>query len=288
MIVKEHYDVEVSYLEGPSARVVSGCDDPDTKLVSWIHCTMKRPEDVASSFRNWREASACYGRMGRLVFVSESVRRAFLENCRYSGETSVLYNTMESARIEELAHECVPDFLQEGIRLVSVGTLKEVKGFDRLLRIVKRLRDEGYPVHLYLLGEGPMRGVLERYVAENDLERSVKLTGYLTNPYRYVAKCDLTVCSSYSEGFSSAVMESLIVGTPVCTVEVSGMREMLGNHNEYGVVTENSEEALYQGIKSLLDTPELLKHYRQQAITRGEKFSTAETVGAVQEMLLRL
>ena len=37
LCVKKHYDMEVSYLEGPSARIVSGCQNPNTKLVSWIH-----------------------------------------------------------------------------------------------------------------------------------------------------------------------------------------------------------------------------------------------------------
>ena len=37
MIIKEHYDIEVAYLEGPCARVISGCPDPSVKLVSWIH-----------------------------------------------------------------------------------------------------------------------------------------------------------------------------------------------------------------------------------------------------------
>ena len=36
MCVKEHYDIEVSYLEGPSARVISGCQSKDTKLVCWV------------------------------------------------------------------------------------------------------------------------------------------------------------------------------------------------------------------------------------------------------------
>ena len=61
--------------------------------------------------------------------------------------------------------------------------------------------------------------------------------GYQTNPYKYLAKCDLFVCSSHSEGFSTAATEALIVGVPVCSVEVSGMREMLGENNEYGVIT---------------------------------------------------
>ena len=37
LFIRERYDIEVSYLEGPSARIISGCPDKDTKLVSWIH-----------------------------------------------------------------------------------------------------------------------------------------------------------------------------------------------------------------------------------------------------------
>lgn len=99
-----------------------------------------------------------------------------------------------------------------------------------------------------------------------------------------MSKCDLFVCSSLSEGFSTAATEALIVGTPVCTVEVSGMKEMLGKNNEYGVVTENSEEALYKGIKYLLENPETLAHYKHQAEIRGKDFSTKNTVKAVEEL----
>jgi glycosyltransferase involved in cell wall biosynthesis len=66
------------------------------------------------------------------------------------------------------------------------------------------------------------------------------------------------------------------------------MKEMLGENNEYGVVTENTEEALYQGIKQLLDDPELLAHYREKAAERGKAFRTEETVRAVEQMLLEL
>ena len=120
------------------------------------------------------------------------------------------------------------------------------------------------------------------------MNEKVKFLGYQLNPYKYAAKCDLFVCASYAEGFSTAATEALIVGTPVCTVEVSGMKEMLGENNEYGLVVENNEEALYQGIKKLLDNPELLKHYKKKAKERGKMFSTEKTVNAVQNMLLSL
>ena len=45
--IKDHYDIEIAYLEGPDSRIISGCSDKDTKLVSWIHCTMKTPGETA-------------------------------------------------------------------------------------------------------------------------------------------------------------------------------------------------------------------------------------------------
>ena len=64
--------------------------------------------------------------------------------------------------------------------------------------------------------------------------------------------------------------------------------KLLGNNNEYGIVTENNEQALYEGIKQLLDNPDLLAHYRKQAETRGKFFSTENTVKAVEEMFFKI
>ena len=75
------------------------------------------------------------------------------------------------------------------------------------------------------------------------------------------------------------------MGTPVCTTDVSGMKEMLGDDNQFGVVTENSEEALYKGIKRLLENPDLLAHYKKQATYRGKAFSTKNTVLAVEKTM---
>lgn len=288
LFVREHYDIEISYLEGPSARVVSGCTDPDTKLVSWIHVQQHCLKNLSGSFRSKKEAQSCYQRFDQTICVSQFVQQDFQNILNYQKPCRVLYNTVESDRVLVLSREEAPLEDDGKIRLVAVGTLKKSKGYARMLRIVKQLVDQGYPVHLYILGIGPEGKALERYVSELGLQTCVTFLGYQTNPYRFVAKCDLFLCASFAEGFSTAATEALIVGTPVCTVEVSGMKEMLGEHNEWGIVTENSEEALYWGIKGLLDDPGLLAHYREMAALRGKRFSTEETVGAVEEMLLEL
>lgn len=287
LFVKAHYDIEVSYLEGPSARIVSGCADRTTKLVSWIHVEQHTKKQAARAFRSYRESAACYRRFDQTICVSQTVKEDFLSIYPMLEKAEVLYNTNETDQILALKDEPVEaDVFSEGeIRLCGVGKLMPVKGFDKLARIHKRLRDEGYPVHSYVLGIGPEKEKIEAYLAEHHLESTFTLLGYQTNPYKYVAKCDLFVCASTAEGFSTAATEALIVGTPVCTVEVSGMREMLGEGNEWGIVTQNNEEALYQGIKRLLDDTELLQHYREKAKERGKAFSTEQTVRAVEEIL---
>lgn len=289
LCVREHYDIEVSYLEGPAARVISGCRDEHTKLVSWIHVEQHTMDRLAKSFRSEQETRTCYNRFDQTVCVSEYVRDDFCKILAFGKPCCVLYNTVESDRILAQCVEPARSLsVNDPMRLVAVGTLKESKGYDRMLRIIKRLKEARYPVRLYILGIGPEQQALENYVIENSLGDFVTFLGYKTNPYKYVSKCDLFICASHAEGFSTAATEALIVGTPVCTVEVSGMKEMLGEHDEYGIVTGNSEEDLYQGIKRLLDDPALLARYRHAAAVRGKMFSTEHTVRAVEEMLLSL
>ena len=289
-LIKEKYDIAVSYLEGPSARIISGCPYNDTKLISWIHVEQHTKRIAAQSFRSYEESCRCYRKFHRTVCVSESVKQDFCELYPQIQNISVLYNTNETAQILEKAHETVEEgvFREGEIRLCGVGKLMPIKGFDRIARIHKRLCDEGYSVHTYILGEGSERECISEFVKKKHMEESFALLGYRTNPYKYVANSDIFVCASTAEGFSTAATEALIVGTPVVTTLVSGMKEMLGENNEYGIITENNEDALYEGIKRLLDAPALLAHYQEKAAERGKSFSTEATVKAVEEMLLNL
>lgn len=287
MIVKENYDIEISYLEGPSARIISGCDNPDTKLISWVHVEQHTLDKLARSFRSKEEALISYSKFNQIICVSEFVKNDFRSIFPQEIPCKVLYNTVESDTIRTLSEISTNKIRKgDGINLVAVGTLKESKGYMRLLSIMRRLVPQ-YNVHLYILGTGVLKSQMQAYISSNQLEENVTLLGYDTNPYKYVSRCDLFVCASFAEGFSTAVTEALIVGTPVCTVEVSGMRELLGN-NEYGIIVENNEDALYEEIVKLIENPELLKYYKHQAEIRSKAFDKEKTVKAVENMLIEV
>lgn len=286
--VKDVYDIEIAYLEGPSTRIVSGCNNKDTKKITWMHSTKSTLENLGKSFRNKNETIDAYNKFDKIICVSNDIKDRLNSMNHIKTVIDVIYNTNESDKLINLSKESVDSFDSQQTNLIAVGTLKEVKGFERLINIHSKLILNGYNIHTYVLGKGPQKKYLEKIIHENNIQNSFTLLGYDTNPYKYVAKSDLFVCSSYSEGFSTAATEALIVGTPVCTVDVSGMKEMLGENNEYGVVVENKEEALYDGIKQFLDSPLLLTHYKKMAIERGKTFRTENTVKAVENMLLSL
>lgn len=287
--IKEKYDIEISYLEGPSARLISGCTDKTTKLVSWIHVEQHTIRKLSASFRSQKEACKCYRRFDQTVCVSENVYDDFQRILDFQKPCQVLHNTVESEKILRDAKEPVLDMKNnDGVRLIAIGTLKKSKGYMRLLRIIKRLKDEGYKIHLYVLGIGPLKNEMQEYIWDNEFENIVTLLGYKVNPYKYIKNCDLFVCASFAEGFSTAVTEALIVGTPVCTVDVSGMKELLGENNEYGIITENNEEALFREIRQLLCDDKLLAYYREKAKIRGNMFETQKTVKAVENFLINL
>lgn len=285
LFIKEKYDIEVSFLEGPSARIISGCPNETTKLVSWIHVQQQTLKALASSFRSEAEAKRCYDRFDRIVCVSDYVKSDFTGILNYQKPANVLYNPVDSEMIRMAAQEQVEDIKNDDcINLIAIGTLKASKGYMRLLRILNRLKD-AYRLHLYILGEGPLREEMLEYIAANNLNETVSLLGYQTNPYKYLSNCDLLVCASFAEGFSTAVTEALILGIPVCTVDVSGMKELLGDNNEYGIVSANDEEELYNAMRHLVADPELISFYRNQAQIRGQSFVLSETMKSIDSFL---
>lgn len=288
--VKEKYDIEIAYLEGPSARIISGCPDKDTKLVSWIHVEQHTGKVAAGAFRSYRESVNCYKKFDQIVCVSDYVKNDFKVIYPDIKNVQVLYNTNETMQILERAQEKVESgiFKDSEIKICGVGKIVPVKGFDKLARIHCRLRKEGYPIHTYILGTGDCKEEIENYIRRQAEGDNFTFLGYQTNPYKYISKCNLFVCASSAEGFSTAATEALILGIPIVTTSVSGMKEMLGENNEFGIITENKEESLYLGIKRLLDYPELLSHYRSQAYIRGKCFSKEKTVKAVENLFIQL
>lgn len=287
-IVKQHYDIVVSYLEGPTARIVSGCTDPCTKTVSWLHIELTTPKLASQGFRTVKEAKIAYEKFDKIVAVSKNVKECFSENLKVKNSIEILYNTNETEQIRNMSEIPIDNhkFTKDDniLKVCSVAKLMKTKGFDRLLEVHKKLLNDGVRHKVYILGIGEEQSYLERKIKEYGLDETFYLLGFQKNPYQYVKKCDLYICSSRREGFSTAVTEALILGVPVVSTDCSGTKELLGDNNEYGIVVENSTKGIYQGMKRMLEDSKLRMYYKERAQIRGNYFSREKTVKAVEKM----
>ena len=283
-----NYDIVVSYLEGSATRIVSGCHLEHVRKVAWVHVEQSSVLHAAYGYRSLREYQDCYNKFDIVACVAESVKKDFLSLTDYEGECLVCYNTNEDARIKANSDETVNWPGENGVtRIVSVGRLVPEKGYDRLIKVHKRLIDNGFKHEIFILGTGNEKH-FQTLIKENGVSDTFYLLGFQENPYKYVAKSDLFVCSSRREGFSTAVTEALILGVPVVSTCCSGAYELLGENDEYGIVTENSEKGIYEGLHRMLSEDELLSHYKKMAIERGQHFSKELTVKAVERMFERI
>lgn len=288
MMIRDEYDIAISYLEGPTTRIISGCPYRNSKLLNWVHTEVLNPNIITKSYRSPKEAVACYNKFEATIFVSNAAQSAFIKTFENVKENMMVkYNTLDDKLIESNSKEKIDDIIIDNNKtnLVSVGRFTEEKGYERLIKIMDLLVKDNLNVHLFLLGEGKLVNKCHRIIDKLGLENYVTMLGFKDNPYKYVRNCDLFICSSYREGYSTAVTESLIVGTPVVTTACSGMEEILGKNNEYGLITDNDDASLYDGISRMLTEPGLLMHYKKKAIERRSFFSTKKTVEEVEKLL---
>jgi glycosyltransferase involved in cell wall biosynthesis len=136
--------------------------------------------------------------------------------------------------------------------VLAVGRFTAQKDFPTLIRAVARVRRE-CPVRLLILGDGPERTNLEAVVAEQCLDGTVGLPGWVANPYPYMARAGAFVLSSRWEGLPSVLIEALYCGPPVIATDCpSGPMEILDGGRHGMLVPVGDVDGLARGIGSAL------------------------------------
>jgi glycosyltransferase involved in cell wall biosynthesis len=101
-------------------------------------------------------------------------------------------------------------------RLVTTSRLVPDKGLEDLIEAVARLATR-HDVHLTIVGDGPLRGTLERLAQSNAVADRVFFSGWANPPFAHITAADLFVFPSHYEGFPNSVLEPMGLGVPVVT-----------------------------------------------------------------------
>lgn len=284
VFIKEKYDIEVAFYEGFPTTFLSYSNNKNSKKVAWLH-TDSNNAFVGMTNEQLSSIKNIYKKYDLIVGVSKAVCKSFYELFGMKDRLRVQYNVIDIQNIIKQSNEPIDiDIKEDRIKLISVGRLNKVKGYDRLLKVCKKLKENKFTFELWIVGEGDERNNLQKYIDKNNLNEYIKLLGFQDNPYKYISKSDIFVCSSRVEGYSLVIAEAIILQKPIVAAKSEAFNEIFGN-NECGLITENSEEGLYNGISKLMQDIKLIEKYKQESIKRSECFNINKVMKDIENIL---
>jgi glycosyltransferase involved in cell wall biosynthesis len=283
--IKGDFDIEIGFVEGFATKIISNSNNIKSKKIAWVHSDPINHAYADRYYKNIKHQKECYKRFDNIVCVSEGVKKAFEKKMFKENKIVVKYNPVDKETIINKSKETCDFNKPERLLIGTVGRLTNQKGYDRLLRIIKRLINSGLNLELWILGEGEERLVLEKYIIENDLVDFVKILGFKDNPYKYLKLCDLFVCSSRAEGFSLAIAEAITLGLPVLSTDCAGPNELLG-FGSYGLVVKNDETSLFNGIKSIVLNKSELSRFRSKSMERQKVFEIDIAINEIEKIFV--
>lgn len=194
---------------------------------------------------------------GKIVGVSKEIKKVLEVNYGFS---NVYYipNFVNPDKIRQMSKENVATSIK-GKYIVCIGRLTNyTKQHDKLIAAYKQTNLAAIGVKLLILGDGPDRLKLKKLIAEQALQDTVKLLGYVKNPYPYLKDAMFKVLCSRVEGLPLSIIESLVLKTPVVSFDCkSGPSEMIVD-GENGFLIENQNfDALKKAMELLVNNAEL-------------------------------
>lgn len=186
------------------------------------------------------------------------------------------YGSQFKAPLYPIYHGVNTDLFKPGetrndkLTILSVGRIIAYKGFDRLVEVMHKLRGDGYDFVCYCIGDGSLREPLVERVKELGLEDYVIFTGPLPaeEVQKYYAKAHIFALAGSVQkgqhGLPNVLVEAMSSGLSVVTTALPPAVELIDSGFD-GLVVEDSDQAIYEGLKQVISNPELRQSFAGRA-----------------------
>lgn len=215
--VTEPYDLAIDYNSYQFSCALGALTVPARRRVMWIHNDVLIKLDNEWKYQIlWNSFKDKFKYYDGFVGVSRGVIEPFKEaSGMYDKPYTVIPNSIDTAEIFEKIGEST-DFSVDETKLnfVALGRLCHQKAYDVMLEEFARVVRMRQDVHLYIIGDGDRRLMLEYQRDSLGLTDYVTFLGQKTNPFVYMEKMDALVSTSRYEGQGMNFMEARALGLP--------------------------------------------------------------------------
>lgn len=282
-ILKEKkYDIEFAGIHGFRDEILQS-PIKTSKKVMWIHNDLRKTE-----FHNYtdEEIRKFFG-YDKILVISKHIQKDFENLAKNDDERSRIvriYNPLDTEEVLRKSQSLTLEKQTSVPTFLSVGTIFPQKGFDRLLKVHRKLLDEGFPHNIIIIGDGYDFQNIKKLRDELGVQETTEMLGFTDNPYPYFRDADFYVLSSRYEGFPTVLFEAITLKKNIIATDVSGVREMLEN-GKLGFIVENTEEGIYEGMKKALVQPSDFQAYQDNLKCYEMPFNLENSVRKIIEIL---
>jgi len=133
-----------------------------------------------------------------------------------------------------------------------VANYQPVKRHDLLIEAFASLRREGHKLRLLMVGEGPLRGELQRQIDAYGLQDCARLHGRVTDPKPLLSLFDLVVQTSRSEGLPNALLEAAAAARPIVATAAGGSGEIVIDGDTGLLVPVNDVDGITAAMRRMV------------------------------------
>ena len=209
-------------------------------------------EDSFLESMAWRYMHWFYGQLDTVFVNSEEYRQSWIKHGLNPERLKIFPRGLDTELFHPARRE--PAFFEKftarngEVRLLYVGRISREKDLDLLAAAYRRLRDEGLPVQLFIVGHGPYSEAFAKSLPE------AFFTGYLTGTELATAyaSADVFVFPSTTDTFGNVILEAQACGLPVVVSDSGGPKELVEDKAN-GLITKSYDvEDFTRAIRALV------------------------------------
>lgn len=278
------YDIEVAFKDGFCQLFTVYGDSK--KKISWLHNDYSRNNFISKYEKTFKRV---HKQLDCIIAISSEIKENFCKLYNNEDKVIIINNYIDENKIKKMAkEECNLEINKKKVNLLGIGRLSYEKGYDRVILALKKLGEEYEDLEAKLtinvIGDGEERASLETMSKEYGLENIINFLGRDNNPYKYIQKHDMVLIPSRYEAYCIVMIEALINKVPLLTTEVASVKEIT-HDGEYGIITKNSEEGIYNSLKQLIDNKAIITKYKENVSEYSYTNKNKSIISAVDKLL---
>lgn len=246
-------DVVVSFLEGPTTKLVSYLKN---KKIAWMHTDYITNHWTDTFFRSKEVEAKVYNNFDKIVFVSENGQRSFKKYFKefpISSTQTVVHNPIDIKKIREQSKKAISFPFNNGLKtIITVGRIVPVKNIKLLVNAISRIQYNDIDCNLLIIGDGSDLEILKQYAQKKEI-KNICFAGFQENPYPYMKASDIYVSTSKAESYPLNIAEAIVLHKAVIATKNSGSIEIL-NNGEYGILIDQNVNELILKLSRLLSS----------------------------------